>query len=75
MLNDYTLEFMIEKFAEHAIRADEEHKRWFDCALDNGTPIPSYLLDNFNLPRAIGVICSQLLKLKQQSNTGEKGNE
>lgn len=65
---DYTLEFLIKTFDEHTkqsvILREEEKQRFFEY--NPGEKLPAHYDETFNFPQALSLICSEILKLKEE---------
>jgi hypothetical protein len=73
-MNDYySLEFLINTFTEHEIRAKENQKKIIDSFKENnpGAPLPDHMTDDFNLPKALLAICKEILALKDKDGIPE----
>ena len=66
-----TLEELVLKFQEHAIQADKSEKEWIAHheANNPGVPLPEHLVDGFNLPRALGFLCEQIIALRDRPSS------
>lgn len=67
----YSLDSLVVKFQEHAERADKSHREWVDAHKANnpGVPLPEHLADTFNLPRALGRICQEIMHLRDGTSS------
>jgi hypothetical protein len=67
----YELEHLLDKFKEHAIKAEENNKRLAAEFLENnpGEPLPDHFTDDFNLCTALASICHEILMLKGKMAT------
>ncbi len=63
----YTLEEMIADFTKHAEQAEKNNQEWIKSFQNNhpGEPLPDHLKEEFNLPKALASICSEIIKLKK----------
>lgn len=62
------IEWLIEKFSEHAKKTEEERQIWIKNWKENnpGKELPEEFSDGFNLPEALGLMCSEILKIKNK---------
>ena len=68
MGDEYSLECLVKTFSEHVIKSEENQKKSIDRFMENnpGEPLPEYMLDAFNLAKALLSICNELLTLKKK---------
>jgi hypothetical protein len=64
---NYSLEFLRDKFAEDAVKADEQQKELIKKFQENhpGEPLMEYLANDFSLPIALKSIVDELINLKK----------
>jgi len=62
---EYSMEFLIKKLAEHAIKAEENRAQWIRDFKQNypEEPIPDHFKEDFNLPAALASICREILRV------------
>jgi hypothetical protein len=66
----YKLEYLIEVFNKHAVKTEANRQEWMKLFQENKPeePLPEYMKDDFNLPRALASICSEILKLAKDKS-------
>ena len=64
----YKLEYLIDVFYKHAVQAEKNRQEMIKSFKENypGEPLPDHMNDDFNLPKALSSICSQILKLRDK---------
>lgn len=62
----YSIEELAKTFASHMIEADKIRFEMIEKFKENNPdkPLPDYMQKDFNLPRALQVICNEILNLK-----------
>ena len=67
MAKKYTLEFLSEMFAKHAIETEKFNKGCLKSFIEKnpGKKIPKYFKDDLSLPLAIKTIVDELIALKE----------
>jgi len=63
----YTLDYLSEKFKEHAIKAEKNNRKSLANFVENNpeAEIPEWFLDEFSLPLALKTIVDELIQLKE----------
>ncbi len=74
MEQDYTLAGLSATFSQHADMAEEHRKFAIEKYKENfpDQEVPPHLLNDFNISRALCVICCELERLKQISGGDKK---
>lgn len=64
----YTIEFLIEKFAEHTIKAKEINEECIKNFKEENPdqPLPDHMLDDFSITEALHCMCREILNLRRK---------
>lgn len=62
----YKLDWLIDKFLDHAEKHKKSNKRLISEFIENNPnePLPDYFKDDFNLCTALATICSEIVQIK-----------
>lgn len=66
----YTLDELMDKFGKHAIESDKSRIKLIeDWKQENpGQEVPEWMIEDFNLPLALCVLCKEIKMLKTLCN-------